>query len=56
MQAAIVCIVPAAEIDWPIMDFMELMGILWAISPNTFLIAAVSILSLAGVPVPCALM
>ena len=47
---------PAAPREWPIMDLVELMGILWARSPNSRLIATVSSASFNGVEVPWALM
>ena len=45
----------AAPIVWPIIDFIELTGISFALSLNTDFMANVSILSFNGVPVPCAL-
>src|SRR3990170_1905897 len=45
----------AAPIVCPIMDFIELIARFMGLFPNTFLIEIVSALSLAGVPVPCAL-
>src|SRR3989339_1487604 len=45
----------AAPMVCPIMDFIELIARFLGLSPNTFLIEIVSALSLAGVPVPCAL-
>ena len=47
---------PAAAMRWPIMLLMLLTGILYARSPNTCLIAIVSVESFSPVPVPCALM
>lgn len=41
---------------WPVIDFVELMGILCACSPKARLIAVVSSLSFNGVEVPWALM
>ena len=38
------------------MDFVELIGMWYARSPNTFLTASVSPASFNGVEVPCALM
>ena len=49
-------IAPAAPSVWPIIDLVELTGRVAARSPNTVLIARVSIGSLAGVAVPWALM
>ena len=47
---------PAAPNMWPVMDFVELMTTSYACSPNAFLMASVSLRSLSGVLVPCALM
>ncbi len=38
---------PAAPKEWPIMDLVALTGMLYACSPNVFLIANVSELSLS---------
>src|SRR5688572_5696069 len=46
---------PEAPSRWPVMDLVDEMGISYACSPNTVLIAAVSLLSFNGVEVPCAL-
>ena len=47
---------PAAPSMWPVIDLVELTAMRRASSPNTALIALVSLRSLAGVDVPCALM
>jgi len=47
---------PAAPSRCPIIDFVELMASLRACSPKSRLIAQVSMRSLGGVEVPCALM
>ena len=47
---------PAAPKECPIMDLMDEIFILYACSPNTDLIASVSILSFSCVLVPWALM
>ena len=47
---------PAAPSMWPVADLVELTLSAFAASPNTALIALVSLRSLAGVDVPCALM
>jgi len=46
---------PAAEMVWPIIDFVELTRTAAARAPNTCLIAAVSTRSFIGVDVPWAL-
>jgi hypothetical protein len=46
---------PDAPRQWACIDLVEEIESLWAWSPKTRLIAAVSIWSLALVPVPCAL-
>ena len=55
IRAPISSTLPAAPIKWPIMDFMELTGILCACLPRTSLIMKVSFLSFNGVEVPWAL-
>src|SRR4029079_12430178 len=45
---------PAAAAECPVIDLMLLAGTRYAASPNASLIAAGSVLSLYGVPVPCA--
>ena len=52
---AIASTAPAADIKCPIIDFVELIGILKAPSPKTALIACVSAGSFFGVDVPWAL-
>jgi hypothetical protein len=47
---------PAAPSMWPVIDLVELTLMRFAASPKTALIALVSLRSLAGVDVPCALM
>ena len=47
---------PAAPSMWPVIDLVELTFTVFAASPKTALIAFVSLRSLAGVDVPCALM
>ena len=41
---------------WPVIDLVELTITLRAASPNTVLIASVSVVSFSFVDVPCALM
>ena len=47
---------PAAPKEWPIIDLVELMGMLYARSPNNLLMATLSRVSFKGVDVPWALM
>jgi len=53
---AIASTAPAAPSRWPIADFVEEIGIVFACSPRAVFSAAVSARSLIGVEVPWALM
>ena len=54
MMLITVSMLPEAEVVCPVYDFvLETHGIF---EPNSLFIAADSLLSLSGVPVPCALM